>query len=85
MGDAISGSKTKPSAVPPLFPIPLTLMLLTAMAEPGTMLTSDFSVDIGWVGGDGGKIHLEKGTGVSMGEGEEAEASIRAVLKDTKR
>jgi hypothetical protein len=60
-------------------------MLLTAMAEPGTMLTSDFSVDIGWVGGDGGKIHLEKGTGVSMGEGEEAEAGIRAVSKDTKR
>jgi hypothetical protein len=49
MSDAISGSTTKPSAVPPPFPIPLTSTLLTTMdehgttmAEPGTVLEGDF-------------------------------------------
>jgi len=36
MSDAISGSNTKPSAVLPLLPIPLTSTPLTTVAEPGT-------------------------------------------------
>ena len=40
--DAISGSKTKPSAVPPPLPIPLTSTPLTTVAEPGTKLADDF-------------------------------------------
>jgi hypothetical protein len=53
------------------------------MAEPGTMLTSNFFLEVGWVSGDAGAIYLEDGT-VSMGEVEEAEAGIRSVSKDTK-
>ena len=63
--------------------MPLTLMALTTMAEPGTMLTSNFFLEVGWVSGDAGAIYLEDGT-VSMGEVEEAEAGIRSVSKDTK-
>jgi len=63
--------------------MPLTLMPLTTMAEPGTMLTRNFFVEVGWVSGDAGAIYLEGGT-VSMGKAEEAEAGIRSVSKDTK-
>jgi hypothetical protein len=42
MSDAISGSNTKPSAVPPPLPIPLTSTPLTTVAEPGTVLEGDF-------------------------------------------
>jgi hypothetical protein len=58
----------------PPFPMPLTLILLTTVAEPGTMLISN-----------SGTIHLENETGVSMREGKEAEMSIRPVSKDTKK
>jgi hypothetical protein len=40
--DAISGSNTNPSAVPPPLPIPLTSTPLTTVAEPGTVLADDF-------------------------------------------
>ena len=38
----ISGSKTKPSAVPPPLPIPLTSTPLTTVTEPGTLLVDYF-------------------------------------------
>jgi len=37
--------------------MPLTLMPLTTMAEPGTMLTSNFFLEVGWVSGDAGAIY----------------------------
>jgi hypothetical protein len=41
ISEAIAGSNTKPSAVPPPLPIPLTSTLLTTVAEPGMVLAGD--------------------------------------------
>ena len=50
--------------------MPLTLMALTTMAEPGTMLTSNFFLEAGWVSGDAGAMYLEEhGRGGRGGSG----------------
>jgi hypothetical protein len=42
MREAISGSNTKPSAVPPPFPMPQTSTPLTTVDEPGIVLEAGF-------------------------------------------